>query len=127
MSYATAPATLVLSLRTTCPFCTDSMPFYRRLVEQREALGRSFRVAAVSPEDSSDFARYLGEGQLAVDIVAKIDPKQWLEYLRTPTAFVVDAKGRIRGSWTGALSELREAEVETVLGLRRSPWWKLVS
>src|SRR5215510_16264476 len=44
---------LVLMLSNTCHYCTESAPFYKRLVEAR-AQQNTFRMTAVLPQPVSD-------------------------------------------------------------------------
>lgn len=117
-TYSSAEKTLILSLRTTCPFCTDSMPFYRQVVASRSALARPFKVVAVSTEATKALADYIAQFNVTVDLVAQVDATSWREFLRTPTALVVDANGVIIGRWTGLLHAPRQKEVLGALGLR---------
>ena len=45
-----ATPTVLLFLNSNCRFCTENMPFYRRLLEQTRAQGQRLRVVAASRE-----------------------------------------------------------------------------
>jgi len=48
---------LVMALSTTCHFCTDSEPFYRRLAQER-AENLNVRLIAVLPQTSRESEEY---------------------------------------------------------------------
>jgi thioredoxin-related protein len=99
--------TLVLALSTTCHFCRESGPFYRRL--QQEVKGR-VKVLAILPQTESEGAQYLGEAGFNVDQVKQaVLPDIGVH--GTPTMMLVDAKGRVTRIWFGKLQQQQEEEV----------------
>ena len=67
VSYAQAPRTLMIIVRSTCKFCNESMPFWKRLMERRGTGGDSnrLRVVAVSDEPVPISTEYLRRYGLA--------------------------------------------------------------
>ena len=52
---------LVVALAPGCHFCDESMPFYKRLLEERNQKGSNVKVIAISGEpDNLAFAKQLG-------------------------------------------------------------------
>ena len=44
--------TLVVVVQRGCPYCDQSMLFYRSLIEQRALSGANLRIVVVAPRDS---------------------------------------------------------------------------
>lgn len=101
--------TLVLVLSTTCHFCSDSAPFYRRLLDQaRKEAG--WRTIAVLPQPSDDARPYLLGLGIAADQILQASLAS-LGTGGTPTLVVVDSEGVVTASWFGRLSNAAETEV----------------
>lgn len=109
LDYGAADATLLMVAQSACRFCTDSMPFYRHLVEQRSQRRAPVRIVALMYE-SRDGARYLAANGVAVDAIYAVSPED-IRNLPTPTLILVDKAGRIAGLWRGTLSPTREQDV----------------
>lgn len=99
----------MLILQKGCHFCSESAPFYRRIV--REASGRTdLRLVAVLPQDVNDAKGYLNDLDVRIE-----DVKQ--AYLRgigvsgTPTLVLVDRTGTMKNLWVGKLTAQGESEV----------------
>lgn len=111
-------ATVLLFVRSSCQYCTSSMPFYSRLRQQIEGAGanRSLRLVLVTTDDRETASSYLAQHGLKVDQLlpnTRTPEKIWA----TPTLVVLSSNGIVKGAWTGQLSEVREREVLKVLGL----------
>jgi hypothetical protein len=106
--------TLVLAISTSCHFCKDSEPFYRRI--QQEA-GSGTKMVAVLPQSAPDAERYLNAAGIKPDQVKQV-PLGAIGVRGTPTLLLVDDRGQIRGSWYGKLSP--EAEEDVLSALRSS-------
>ena len=116
VDYGRAARTLVLSIHSTCGFCTASMPFYRKILEQRTVRSAAsvLQVVAVSREDRTVSGNYLGEHGVYPDEVVAAT----LRSSRTPTLVLVDRSSRILAAWGGQVSGAVEDEV---LGLLFGP------
>ena len=114
--YSASDRTVLLFVRSTCPYCTISMPFYQTLVDSGKATNeRDYRVVAVSHEPEETVHAYFAKHNVAVDELLSIATGA-TAVTRTPTLLVVDAAGRVLGSWTGHLTSEREAEVRLAIG-----------
>jgi len=102
--------TLLLAVARDCHFCTESAPFYRRLIDET-AGRRDLRIIAIFPrEGTSDGAAYLNE--LGVSLAEiKHAPLEAIGAKGTPTLVLVDESGRVVQSWTGRLTSAKEIEV----------------
>jgi len=56
---------LLLVLSTTCRYCTESTPFYQKLIE-RKAGRDDVRLIAVTPQSVEEARRYLSEHGVSV-------------------------------------------------------------
>jgi hypothetical protein len=101
-----AQATLVLWVRSSCRFCTDSMEFYRRIVDRQ----RTVKVIAMGTEDRETLKAYFGRHGVVVDEVISVSPGS-LRLFSTPMLLGVTRGGRIDHLWRGRLSSDREADV----------------
>jgi hypothetical protein len=103
-----SPQHLVFALSTTCHFCTESAPFYRRLVE--ECKRRHVPTIAVLPQPIGDSKSYLQNEGVIIDSVVQSQLAD-IEISGTPTLVLVDAGGIARGAWVGKLSTEKEQEL----------------
>jgi hypothetical protein len=101
--------TLLLVLQKGCHFCTESAPFYQRLV--RETAGRgNVHLIAVLPQETDEGKKYLDDLGVAIGEVkqAQLDS---IGVYGTPTLILVNNQGVVITSWVGKLSADGEAEV----------------
>jgi hypothetical protein len=105
-------STLVLALSTTCHFCSESAPFYQRLLDRAP---KTVHLMAIFPQGQSDGPSYLKS--LAVNITDVHQSSFGSLHVRgTPTLLLVDQTGVVRKAWTGKLSSQVENEVFTTIG-----------
>ena len=102
--------TVLLALSKDCHFCTESAPFYRKLVD--ETAGRSdVRIVAIFPREGvSDGNAYLNELGLSV-AETRHAPLETIGARGTPTLVLVDKGGKVVQSWTGRLTSEKELEL----------------
>lgn len=105
--------TVVLALRTSCEYCTRSIPFYRDIVDTYR-LSDTVHIAAVFPEDAAVASAYLRIQQLHVRVVPE-QPLADIKVAGTPTVLILDPQGRILKAWVGLLLPESEVEVKTQL------------
>ncbi len=98
--------TLLLVLSNTCHFCTQSGPFYQRLVKEHG----NAQLIAVVPQAADQGQAYLK--RLGVDIgdVRQVSFSS-LGVSATPTLLLVDNGGKVTDAWVGALPADKEMEV----------------
>lgn len=106
VAYDAAPVTFVLYLKSTCPYCTHSMAFYRRL-SALAASRKAAQLVAISGESLDVLRNYLDANQLRTD--ASISSKLHLQ--PTPTLLLVDNKGSIKRIWDGQQDPAGEREI----------------
>ncbi|HST08254.1 MAG TPA: hypothetical protein VLJ83_08775 [Gemmatimonadaceae bacterium] len=98
---------VLLSVRSTCVFCTQSMPFYRQLQRDR---GASTKLMVVGDESVEKLTEYAARNGLKPDSIATIRPKL-LRTSVTPFLVIADSQKRVVGSWVGMLTEHGQKEV----------------
>jgi peroxiredoxin len=104
---------LVLAVSTTCHFCTESAPFYRKLVEQCKQ--QHVHTIAVLPQTPAEAQAYLGGEGVAVDEIRQA-PLSTLDVSGTPTLVLVDHAGVVKHVWVGKLPSTKEDDVVKTLG-----------
>ncbi|HEX7318585.1 MAG TPA: thioredoxin family protein [Pyrinomonadaceae bacterium] len=107
--------TLLLVLSTTCHFCTQSGPFYQRLVKEHG----DAKLVGLVPQSASEGQSYLKGLGVEVDDVRQASLGD-LGVSGTPTLILVDGKGVAADIWVGALSPNRENEVVSRLSTERA-------
>jgi hypothetical protein len=98
--------TLLIAVSDKCHFCSESAPFYRRLVQDRGAT----RLVAVLPQAVEDGKRYLAGLNVAIDDIRQA-PLTSVGIKATPTLILIDGNGVTINSWIGKLPASQEAVV----------------
>ena len=104
-----AERTLVAVLRSDCPFCDQSKPFYEQLAK-RDRTGVQIVVAA--PRGDADIESY--RPVLEPDSIVFVEPGV-LPVSGTPTLLLVDSDGLVEAAWIGLLGSDRQKEVLTAV------------
>ena len=100
---------VVLVLSDTCKYCTESAPFYQRLVQER-AQRQSFRLTAGFPQSVGEGRKYLNGLGVAIDDVVELSPTA-IRIRGTPTILLVNNAGVVTEEWLGKLPPEKETEV----------------
>ena len=108
VDWAAAQHTLVLSLDSECIFCTESIPFYRRM-QAHDAT--DVQIVVVAPFYDFGMMDYLAAQNLQPDKVVMVNELNTLPDSGTPTLLLVDRDGLVTHAWIGLLSSDREEEV----------------
>ena len=98
--------TLILALSDKCHFCTESAPFYQRLVKQR---GKTSLVA-VLPQPVDQGRKYIESLGLEINDVRQVS-FQNVGLRGTPTLILADNNGVAIESWMGKLPPNREQDL----------------
>jgi hypothetical protein len=110
VDWTTSKQTLVLALSKGCHFCTESAPFYQKLLRETAAR-KAVHFIAVFPRETPEEARaYLTELQLPITDIkqASLDS---IGIRGLPTLVLVNQQGIVEESWVGRLAEDKQAEV----------------
>ena len=106
LDFSAASSTLVVAVRSTCRFCTESMEFYRRLI----SLSPRARIVFLGTEPQEALNQYVKEHQIAPDVVVSVK-RGSTNLPRTPVVVHVGSDSIIRAVWVGKLPEQGEKEV----------------
>lgn len=105
-----ATKTLVIVIQSDCVFCTESMPLYRRVIEQRNRNPHEFQVVVAASEWDSGIADYLAAHRVSPDQIVKA-AHGVLPIRVTPALLLLDSNGRITGMWEGTLDATEEGQL----------------
>lgn len=108
--------TVVLVLSESCRYCTESAPFYRRLVASSAGTNP---VIAVFPQDVATGRNYLNGLGISVNEIKQVSPES-IGTRATPTIVLVNSRGVVEDVWVGKLPPQKEEAVLARLQLRRS-------
>lgn len=119
INWASRKKHVVLVLSSTCHFCQEGGPFYRRLVE--EAHRSQAAVQAVMPQGEKEATTFLTNMGVSVDTLVSASPAS-LGVRGTPTVLLVDDGGTVTGAWPGKLPPERETELLACLAGTSESW-----
>jgi thiol-disulfide isomerase/thioredoxin len=101
--------TLMVVLQKGCHFCTESAPFYQRLVKETAERG-GVHLVAVLPQEVPEAKKYLEEIKVPIDEVRQASPTA-LGVAGTPTLILVNEAGVVVDVWEGRLPASEESKV----------------
>lgn len=107
LNWAPKKDTLILALSTNCHFCTESAPFYRRVVAASRKDG--LPLVAVFPQSVEEARNYLSYQQLSFNEVLQA-PLSNIQVSGTPTLLLINQQGVVQRVWIGKLSAEQEKE-----------------
>lgn len=110
VSYESSPQTLLIAMSTNCHYCTESLPFYKQLVEAQRANGQATHIVAVFPNPEAEVRQYVQQNNLDLKTIAGVDFGA-LNISGTPTAILIDENGKVRDFWIGRLPQEQEQQV----------------
>jgi thioredoxin-related protein len=113
---AGADRTLVLAVSPQCHFCTESMPFYKRVVDERNKKGSAVKVVVAVPADEAREAeqKHLTDAGVQSDALVTLDFSS-IKVPGTPTLLLVDKQGKVLDVWVGKLDKNGEEDVIAAL------------
>jgi hypothetical protein len=103
IDFKSNPRTLILGISTKCPYCTQNIPFYKKLIETVKYTN-DVKIVATFPQKQDEIDRYLTEHTFAIKTVPDVVLiESGIEV--TPTIVWVDSDKRIVKSWQGYLDQ----------------------
>jgi hypothetical protein len=114
---------VLIKLRSSCEFCSLSMPCFRELQRTRTRNQLQIRIVVAADEDSSSVTAYLKQNELQADAVIDLRGlKTKLAECPVPCTLVVDATGAVVDSWLGLITQARlEQVLHAIAGATRVP------
>jgi hypothetical protein len=116
VDWSKKPKHLILALSTSCHFCSESVPFYKRLVRQ-SAQHKDLDVMAIFPQSTEEGAAYLKRANVPISDTRQVAFSS-IPISGTPTILLVDSKGKVEKRWFGKLLPQGESEVMEAVGCR---------
>jgi len=114
------PRTLILALSTQCRYCTQSVPFYKRLLQANAQVGGQINIIALFPESREQVEEYTTQNQLQLKTVSLVDHHK-VNIEIVPYLVLVDSNREVLETWFGKLSQDDEEDViKTVLKNNKS-------
>jgi len=105
-----AALTVIVAIRSSCPYCTASMPFYKDLIALAgQGHGGKIRVVFVSTEALAVTENYLTQNGIRASEVRELAPD--MPVRATPTLFVVGRDGAVVDGWQGQLNSEQQGEL----------------
>jgi thioredoxin-related protein len=101
--------TLLLVLQENCHFCTESMPFYKKLTEKAQANTKT-KLIALFPDSVEKSRNYLKSQNIEIASVRQFNFTK-IGVGGTPTLILVDEQGKVADSWVGKLPPEVEEKV----------------
>jgi hypothetical protein len=103
---------LVVAVSPTCHFCAESMPFYKRLLDERNQKGSNVKVIAAVPrkEAVAEEQQKMAAAGVNPDGVVVLDFES-VKLRGTPTILLVDNQGEVQDVWIGKQTTSGEKEI----------------
>jgi peroxiredoxin len=109
VDFSRATRTLVVFVTSYCPYCTNSMEFYRDLSEEESRRANSFQLVIAGPESVESLKTFLTHHQLRADrVVSLVD---FAGVRATPTLILTNRRGIIERIWVGEQGQAGRAAV----------------
>lgn len=108
VDWALNSRSVLIALSTNCHFCSESAPFYQRMLREAGAR-KGFSSIAAFPQDPKEGADYLAKYGIQVNQVVQCSPET-IGIRGTPTLVIVDNHGIVKKAWIGRLSAQQESD-----------------
>jgi rhodanese-related sulfurtransferase len=118
INWADSERTVLVALSKDCKYCSDSAPFYRRLVAGITSQTNT-RLIAVFPTRESEAEAYLKQLEVPIRELRYVSLSS-LGIKNVPTLAILDRSGVVSDMWAGKLSPLKEADLMSKLGLENT-------
>ena len=101
--------TLLLVLQKDCRFCTESAPFYQRLVKATSDRS-DIKLVALLPQTVAEGKQYLKKIGVDIADVRQVSPNE-VNVGGTPTLILVNNEGVASDVWAGIITQDSESKV----------------
>lgn len=109
LHWESTPLHAVLYMSTHCRYCAASMPFYRRMVIERDTASSKVALSVLSIEPAGEMKNLLSREQIQMDGVYLAPSTTGLA--ATPTLLLIDSKGTVKRVFQGQLDSRGQQEV----------------
>lgn len=114
VDFGASERNVLLALSTTCKYCTEGAPFYKRF--NAAIKNSNVRLIALFPENQEGGESYLGELGITANQVRNVSMAS-LGITSIPTLVITDNAGSVLETWKGKLPPRVEAIVFKSLNL----------
>lgn len=114
VDFSKTEKTVVIFVTSYCPYCIDSMDFYRALTIENGRSRGMFQLIIVGPEPMDTLTTFVRRQRLEVDGVVSVARGQ-LKVWGTPTLIVTDRKGAVERVWVGEQGQAGQAAIVAML------------
>lgn len=105
--------TLLFALSKVCRFCSESAPFYQRIIREI-AQQQNIQCFLLFPHNADEGKKYLNDLNIISDQEKQADFRS-LQISGTPTLILADNSGVVTNVWTGKLQANQEEDALTKL------------
>jgi hypothetical protein len=109
VDFTRAEKTVLLALSKGCHFCSESAPFYQRVVGDVEQ-DATTQLFFLFPHSADDGKKYLNDLNIKSDQIRQVSFGS-LEVTGTPTLILTDKSGVVTDVWVGKLQPSQEEDV----------------
>ncbi len=103
--------TLLIAISSTCHFCQESQPFYRKLASAPSSTVNLIAVLPMPQGDAENYVHSTISPSLRV-VSASLDT---MDVDSTPTLLLVDGQGKVEKAWVGMLDDSGQKQVQSQL------------
>ncbi len=110
------PATIIVVLTTTCPFCRTNVPIWNSI---HRSVSGQLRFIALSLDDLDRTQRFIETSRAEFPLLVVEDARSFIADLgmhSVPQTLALDAEGVIQQVWGGGLSEEHVAVISQSMG-----------
>jgi thioredoxin-related protein len=107
---------LVVALQPGCHFCNESMPFYKKIIDERNKRGSNVKVIAAVGQEAAkaEEQQKMAEAGVQPDALVTLNFQE-IKVPGTPTLLLVDNQGKVLEKWVGKVPEGDEDDVLATL------------
>ncbi len=103
--------TILIALSPTCPFCADSMPFYKDLIESRNNSNSNQKIIIAVDKSApiEEELLLLTKSNVSPDEITQLDFAA-IKVNSVPTLITINRKGKVTNHYRGLLNEQEQKE-----------------
>jgi hypothetical protein len=111
---------LLIYINESCRFCRDSMPFYRKIINERNRLNSGLVLVVAARDEEANIREYIATHGVQADAVVRIPIESDFRQGVVPSVLLLDGERQVRGSWTGVPDATEEMEILDAITSRSS-------
>jgi hypothetical protein len=116
IDWSRSSVTVLLAVSRNCPYCSSSVPFYRRLFDAASSTGVPI-VLLTQDGEIEKTREYFETLNLRASDLHQVSLGE-LGIRATPTMLMVDSSGTVRRAWAGILRNAEESDAIALVSAR---------